>query len=121
MGSHTELLVHDHDPTGAYPNDARRPLRAFSSTEFADAAIDFLDRHARSDGGPFIAYVAFTAPHDPRAPPEEYRERYPADAEPLPPNFLAEHPFDNGEMDVRDEKLAAWPRAADASADGHSA
>jgi arylsulfatase A-like enzyme len=31
----------------------------------------------------------------------------------LPPSFLPEHPFDNGEMVVRDEKLAPWPRTAD--------
>src|SRR6185295_12363812 len=29
---------------------------------------------------------------------------------PLPPDFLPQHPFDNGEMTVRDEKLAPWPR-----------
>ena len=28
----------------------------------------------------------------------------------LSPNFMAEHPFDNGELDIRDEKLAAQPR-----------
>jgi arylsulfatase A-like enzyme len=29
---------------------------------------------------------------------------------PLPKNYLPQHPFDNGEMAVRDEKLAPWPR-----------
>jgi arylsulfatase A-like enzyme len=29
---------------------------------------------------------------------------------PLPPNFAQVHPFDNGAMTLRDEKLAAWPR-----------
>jgi len=28
----------------------------------------------------------------------------------LAQNVMAEHPFDNGEMQIRDEKLAAWPR-----------
>jgi arylsulfatase A-like enzyme len=28
----------------------------------------------------------------------------------LPKNFLPEHPFNNGEMKVRDEALAPWPR-----------
>jgi arylsulfatase A-like enzyme len=31
----------------------------------------------------------------------------------LPPNFLPEHPFDNGELRVRDEVLAGFPRDAD--------
>ena len=30
----------------------------------------------------------------------------------LPPNFLPGHPFDNGELKVRDEQLAAFPRTA---------
>jgi arylsulfatase A-like enzyme len=32
---------------------------------------------------------------------------------PLPPNFKPFHPFDNGEMTIRDEKLARWPRGED--------
>jgi arylsulfatase A-like enzyme len=32
----------------------------------------------------------------------------------LPPNYMPEHPFDNGEMTVRDEKLEAWPRTEEA-------
>jgi arylsulfatase A-like enzyme len=31
-------------------------------------------------------------------------------APPLPKNFMPQHPFDNGEMTVRDEQLGAWPR-----------
>jgi arylsulfatase A-like enzyme len=35
---------------------------------------------------------------------------YPPDKMPLPKNFMPEHPFDNGEMKVRDEMLAPHPR-----------
>ncbi|MCB0157928.1 MAG: sulfatase-like hydrolase/transferase, partial [Caldilineaceae bacterium] len=59
---------------------------------------------------PFMLYVAFMAPHDPRTMPREFLELYDPDAVDLPPNFMAAHPFDNGEMDVRDEGLAAKPR-----------
>ena len=31
----------------------------------------------------------------------------------LPKNFLPKHPFDNGEMNIRDELLAATPRIPD--------
>jgi len=49
-------------------------------------------------------------PHDPRVAPREFMEMYhPADI-PLPASFLPMHPFDNGEMTVRDEQLAPWPR-----------
>ena len=31
----------------------------------------------------------------------------------VPPNFAMKHPFDNGEMDIRDEWLAGYPRTVD--------
>lgn len=80
----------------------------FSSELFADAAIEFLKSADSSQ--PFLAYVAFTAPHDPRQPPERYREWYYQRQLPLPPNFLPQHPFANGWMTGRDEQLASWPR-----------
>src|SRR6185437_9342837 len=58
-------------------------------------------------------YVAFTAPHDPRTAPPEFAARYDPQRIALPPNFLPEHPFDNGELRVRDELLAPFPRTAD--------
>ena len=108
MGSHTELSVHAYDPTGAYAGKNARRLEAFSSTEFANAAIAFL--RDRDEQRPFFAYVAFTAPHDPRTPPADVRARYDAQELTLPGNFAPQHPFDNGELRVRDERLAPWPR-----------
>ncbi len=75
---------------------------------FADSAIEFLQ--AQKGDKPFALYVAFTLPHDPRTAPKDYRARYDATHLPLPKNFLPLHPFDNGEMTVRDEQLAPWPR-----------
>lgn len=83
---------------------------------FADEAVRFLREHR---GGPFFCYVAFDAPHDPHVVPADFPVRYgPKDgADPaalaatlLPPNFLPQHPFDNGEMTIRDEQLLPWPR-----------
>jgi arylsulfatase A-like enzyme len=108
MGSHTELMVHAYDPSGAYTKAQARRLSSFSSTEFAEAAITFLRERDRER--PFFAYVAFTAPHDPRTPPEDVRARYDASALSLPENFAPQHPFDNGELKFRDERLAPWPR-----------
>jgi arylsulfatase A-like enzyme len=108
MGSHTDLLVHDYDSTGAYPNEARKGLNSFSSTDFTDAALAFLDR--RDEEKPFFLYLSFTAPHDPRTPPEEDRALYDPAHLPLPPNYLPQHPFNNGELVIRDERLARWPR-----------
>ena len=108
MSDHLAVPLHDFDPTGEYPQSAQYTGDGFSTNLFTDAAIDFLDGHDTDD--PFFLYLAFTSPHDPRMAPEEYAAMYdPADVE-LPPNFMAEHPFDNGEMRIRDEDLAAYPR-----------
>ncbi len=74
---------------------------------FADEAIRFLKEHT---GGPFFAYVPFDAPHDPHITPPDFSMTYDASKIPLPPSFLPQHPWDNGEMIVRDEKLLPWPR-----------
>ena len=74
----------------------------------ADDAIAFLENH---DGQtPFFLYVGFAGPHDPRVAAKEWMDLYDRASIPLPKNYLPFHPFDNGEMGVRDEKLAPWPR-----------
>jgi len=75
----------------------------------ANAAIDFLGRRDKSR--PFFMYLSGAEPHDPRVAPQAYLDRYDLDKIPLPPNFMPFHPFDNGELLIRDEKLAAWPRS----------
>ena len=107
MSDHTNVPVRDLGPDGKLTDV--RPGETFSSEMFADAAIEFLESH---DGRkPFFAYVAFTAPHDPRQPPPSYREMYYRNPPPLPANFLPQLPFDNGAMrGGRDENLGAWPR-----------
>ncbi|MFO0866458.1 MAG: sulfatase-like hydrolase/transferase [Gemmataceae bacterium] len=79
---------------------------------FADEAIGFLKTATK--GTPWALYVPFTAPHDPRKAPKEWHAKFDPAKMPLPPNFLPEHPFDNGEMKIRDEKLEAFPRTKDA-------
>ena len=108
MDSHFAVSVQDYDPTGIYEKSRRQTGDQFSTDLFGNAAIRFLERH---DGEqPFFLYCAFTAPHDPRTPPADWADVYAADAMPLPANFRREHPFDNGEMWIRDEKLADFPR-----------
>ena len=80
-----------------------------SSEIYADAAIEHLGKVAKRDA-PFFMYVGFNAPHDPRQAPQEYLDLYPADKIAIPPNYLPEHPFDQGEHKTRDELLAPFPR-----------
>jgi len=112
MSDHYKVPVADFDPAGKYPAAGRRTSGKFSSELFSDAAVRFL--RAYRGNSPFCLYVAYTAPHDPRTVPKEYRERYTPSKIALPRNFLAEHPFDNGEMKVRDELLEVWPRTPQA-------
>ena len=55
-------------------------------------------------------YLAPQVPHDPRTAPPEFMSRYDADTLSLSKNFMPEHPFDNGELTIRDEMLAPHPR-----------
>lgn len=84
-----------------------------------DDAIAFLraQRHSNPAAGraspaprPFLMYLAPGNPHDPRVAAPAYLRQYRPEDLPLPRNFLPQHPFDNGEMAVRDEKLLPWPR-----------
>jgi len=76
---------------------------------FADQAIRFIKEHKQ---GPFFCYVPFDGPHDPHIVPEDYPLRYDPQMMPLPASFLPQHPWNNGEMTVRDEMLLPWPRTA---------
>ena len=76
--------------------------------EATDETLVFL----KSQDGkkPFFSYLAFDGPHDPHIVPDGFPVKYDIASIPLPPNFLPQHPFDNGEMVVRDEQLLRWPR-----------
>lgn len=89
--------------------------RRGSSERHADATIKFLsDRAAKgANAKPFYIYFAPSVPHDPRVAAPEFHGRYDPKNIPLSPAFMPQHPFDNGEMTVRDECLAPWPRTAD--------
>ncbi|MYB65514.1 sulfatase-like hydrolase/transferase [Candidatus Poribacteria bacterium] len=108
MSNQYKVNVFDFDPTGKYPADDRYVGDKFSTTLFTDPVVEFIENYDRTE--PFFAYLSFTSPHDPRTPPGEYATMYPPEDIPLPENFLPEHPFDNGEMRIRDEVLAPFPR-----------
>lgn len=113
MADHTKVPVADVQQ-GRVTD--RRTAARFSSGEFGDAAIGFLE--SRRDQNPFFCYVAFTAPHDPRNPPEPYRAMYYRDRPPLPANFLPRPSFDNGmTKNIRDENLAPYPRTREVISD----
>ena len=108
MSNHLKVPIQQYDPTGEYANNRRAIGDGFSTELFSDAAIDFLENH--EGGNPFFLYLSFTSPHDPRMAPAPYDAMYPPEEMPVPPNFMPMHSFDNGEMRIRDENLAPFPR-----------
>mgnify|MGYP005837390071 CR=1 FL=1 len=129
MDDHWNVPACDFDPSGRY--DLHKPFvpdpkrsnevlyrqcdhitpGKHSSELFAEAAIDFLRSY---DGqAPFFMYLSFMAPHDPRTMPREYLEMYNPAEIALPENFMPQHSFDNGELRVRDELLAPFPRTTE--------
>jgi arylsulfatase A-like enzyme len=113
MDDHTKIRVADVQD-GKVLN--QRAAEKFSSEHFADAAIEFLQAYRGK--GPFFCYLPFTAPHDPRNPPEKYRALYYRQRPPLPANFRPQHPFDNGmTKGIRDENLATYPRTKEVIGD----
>ncbi len=95
--------------TGLWLN---RPVDSIEHTTVAwsSCAIEHLRNKVAKRDCPFFMYVGFNAPHDPRQSPQEFLDMYPAEKIEVPPNYLPEHPFDQGDHRVRDELLAPFPR-----------
>ena len=108
-GGQEHPRVNHFDPTGKYPVEKSFLSETYSSYLYAQTAIDFL-RSQEAKEKPFFCYVAFTSPHDPRTPTAKFAKAYDPSKISLPPNFLPEHPFNNGDLNVRDENLLPHPR-----------
>jgi arylsulfatase A-like enzyme len=79
-----------------------------STDIFTETAVGFIENYDSEK--PFFLYTALMTPHDPRSTHQKYFDMYDTAAISVPPNFMPQHPFDNGEMRVRDEMLAPFPR-----------
>ena len=103
--------IHQRFDRSRYLDDERERRSGEPGHTIVDEAITFLK--ARRDPAPWLMLLEFEAPHDPRVAAPRYLDLYRREDIPLPPNYLPVHPFDNGEMLVRDERLAPWPRTPD--------
>ena len=106
MGDPYDLPFQDISPQHTFVKSPKTNIH--SVKQIADAAMEFIQGQSRET--PFLCYVAFNAPHDPRVVPSLFHDWYNAHQPPLPKNFLPRHPFDNGALEIRDEQLAPWPR-----------
>jgi arylsulfatase A-like enzyme len=84
-----------------------------SARIWAEGAADYL-RKKSAGSRPFFLYIGFNSPHDPRQAPKEFVDLYPRERIRIPPNYLPEHPFNQGDNRVRDELLAPFPRTREA-------
>ena len=126
MFDHWNSPAFHFDPSGKYESTIPMISRPWDSNEVtelpadhithgkhstdlvADTSIDFIKRSKPED--PFYMYVSFLAPHDPRSMPKKYLNMYEDKKISLPENFTGGHSFDNGELYIRDEILAPFPR-----------
>lgn len=94
------------------PNEFDKPfdqhLDGNSSDGDANNIIRFIGENAGKK--PLFLYMAVHEPHDPQRATQEFYQMYQPEKIPLPENFLPFHPFDNGDMTVRDEQTLPWPR-----------
>lgn len=104
----TDIETHKCFTYSYYLNDDVVRRSGHPGEIVANDAIEFLTE--RKKDKPFFMYLAFGTPHDPRIATEEYLNKYDIEKIPILPNFKPFHPFDNGDMVIRDERLAPWPR-----------
>ncbi len=99
-----------------FDRDNRAGDDEHGSAWHAERALDYLDeRAARGDTDPFLMFLGFSHPHDPRNGKPELLQKYGAIntktpptminpiSPPLPINYLPAHPFPHGHPKLRDE------------------
>ncbi len=106
MTNPLKAQVCDLLPTGKMGPERLSPKHLCE--EATDEVLAFLK--AQEGTKPFYAYLAFDGPHDPHIVPDGFPVTYDPAKIPLPANFLPQHPFNNGDMTLRDELLLPWPR-----------
>ena len=106
MTNPLKAQVCDLLPTGKMGPERLSPKHLCE--EATDEVLGFIKAHDPTK--PFYAYLAFDGPHDPHIVPDGFPVTYDPAKIPLPANFLPQHPFNNGDMTLRDELLLPWPR-----------
>lgn len=96
-----------HDKKGPYGTETDGP---HTTEVWTNEALAFINNYNKQQ--PFFLYLAYHAPHDPRQAPAKFRAMYDPHKIKLPPSFVTQHPFDNGDNTTRDERLAPFPRTA---------
>lgn len=107
MWKHYGVPVQDYNKQDGWSDKYKLP-KQFSSELFANSAIDFIEQQNKDN--PFLVYLSFTAPHDPRTAPNSYHEEYKTRPITMPKNVMPEHPFPIADMNIRSERNVPFPR-----------
>jgi arylsulfatase A-like enzyme len=102
-------LIYDIIGDGALRE--RRPTSRPLVTQVADDVVTFLNTEKEVGDQPFFCLVSLPTMVETRAAPPEFLASFRREPPPTPANFLPQHPFDNGELLVRDERQLPLPRA----------
>jgi arylsulfatase A-like enzyme len=108
----TATAYHTAFEISGYLEDEKDRTSGQHGRTAAEQTVQFLKKTWKKDR-PFFAYVGFEGPHDPRVAAPEWLNLYDRAKIPLPKNYLPFHPFNNGDLLIRDEQLAPWPRTED--------
>lgn len=126
MFDHWNVPAYDFDSTGKYESTVPHSTAFFTSRKvteyksnhvtpgkhsselFGEISADWINKY--DSDKPYFAYISFMAPHDPRTMPSQFKDMYDPNDIKLPHNYMAEHPFEYGVREVRDEILAPYPR-----------
>ncbi|MEO1404954.1 MAG: arylsulfatase [Pseudomonadota bacterium] len=82
------------------------PADFYSSIGYTDKLVEYLD--AAGADQPFLAYLAYTAPHDPLQVPEEWRDRYDGTYDVGPLAIKAGRLERQEELGLVPEDIAQW-------------
>ena len=111
MSDHYKVPLNKFSELGNYSKDSIYFSERHSANIYSDTAVEYIKNHNGSN--PFFMFVSFQTPHDPKQVPDEFLNMYNKKPIDIPTNFKKFHPFDNGELDIRDEWLARFPREKD--------
>ena len=106
MCDHRRVPVYDYSPAGNHDHSPRVE-KGFSSETALRKRHRFPSGALEQDPVLRLCCADLCTIRGPR--PDEFARMYEPGALPIPPNFLPEHPFDNGELAIRDEELAPKP------------
>lgn len=113
----TATLIHKQFDVSRYLNDYQSRWNQNPGGEIVDAAIEHLAGRSDEQDQPWLMWLEFAMPHDPRAASPEALAAYAGRKLQLPGNVQPHHPFDNGSVLGRDEWTALWPRTPEILSD----